>query len=82
MRNETQPDRDFSQFNATSTSAIGQHLLNNKKCAYYYDDKQFSILAKRRTFFYLSNLEAALIKLPKPELCRRKEFVYTLNRHH
>ena len=38
IRKQTQPDRDLFQSNSTSTSAIGQHLLNNKKCASYYDD--------------------------------------------
>ena len=51
IRNQTQPDRVFIQSNHTSTSAIGQHLLNNEKCASYYDDNQFSILAKGRTLF-------------------------------
>ena len=82
IRNQTQPDRDLFQSNLTSTSAIGQHLLNNEKCASYYDDNQFSILAKGRTLFHLSTLEATLIKMLKPELCRQKEFVYTLKLRH
>ena len=51
IRNQTQPDFDLCQSNPTSTSAIGQHLLNNIKCASYYDDNQFSLLAKGRTLF-------------------------------
>ena len=51
IRNQTQPDRDLFQSNPTSTSAIGQHLPQNKKCACYYDDNQFSILAKGRALF-------------------------------
>ena len=82
MRKQTQPDRDLSQSNPTSTSAIGQHLLNNEKRASYYDDNQFSILAKGRTLCHLSTLEATLIKMLKPELCRQKEFVYTLKLHY
>ena len=35
IKNQTQPDRDLFQSNPTSTSAIGQHLLNNEKCASY-----------------------------------------------
>ena len=49
IRNRTQPDHDLFQFNPTSISAIGQHLLNNEKYVSYYGDKQFSILAKGRT---------------------------------
>ena len=82
IRNQAQTNCDLFQSNHTSTSAIGQHLLNNKKCASYYDDDQFSILAKGRTLFHLSTLEATFIKMLKPELCRQKEFVYTLKLRH
>ena len=78
IRNQTQPDRDLFQSNPTSTSEIGQHLLNNEKCASCYDDNQLSILAEGRTLFHLSTLEATLIKMLTPEFCRQKEFVYTL----
>ena len=35
-------------------SAIGLHLLQNPDCAARYHDRQFSILAKARTQFYLA----------------------------
>ena len=82
IRNQAQPDRALFQSNHTSTSAIRQHFLHNEKWASYYDDSQFSILAKGRTLFHLSTLKATLIKMLKPELCRQKEFVYTLKLHH
>ena len=82
IRNQAQLDRALFQSDHTSTSAIGQQLLNNEKCASCYNDNQFSILAKRRTLFHLSTLQATLIKMLKPELCRQKEFVYTLKLHH
>ena len=82
IRNQAQPDRALFQSNHTSTSAIGQHLLINEKCASYYNDNQFFILAKGRALFHLSTLEATLIKMLKPELCHQKEFVYTLKLHH
>ena len=83
IRNQAQPNRDLFQSNHNSTSAIGQHLLNNEKCcASHYDDNQFSILAKGRTLFHLSILEATFIKILQPELCRQKEFVYTLKLRH
>ena len=81
IRSQTQPDRDLFQSNPTSSSAKGQHLLNNGKCASYNDDNQIYILAKRRTLFHLTTLEATFIKMIKPELCRQKEFVYTLKLH-
>ena len=65
IRNQTQPDRDLFQSNPTSTSAIGQHFLHNEKCVSYYDDNQFSILAKERTLFHLSTLKATLVKMLK-----------------
>ena len=82
IRNQAQPNRDLFQSNHTCTSAIGQHLLNNEKCASHYDDNQFSILAKGRTLFHLSTLEATFIKTLQPELCRQKEFVYALKLRH
>ena len=73
-----QPQRNCKK---TSTeincdSAIGQHLLQNNTCANNFNTNQFSILAKARTQFHLSTLEATLIRILKPELCRQKEFVY------
>ena len=76
IRNQTQPDRDLFQSNPTSTSAIGQHLLKNEKCVSYYDDNQFSILAKGRKLFHLSTVEATLIKMLKPELWRQNSSIH------
>ena len=67
IKNQTPPDPDLSQSNPTGTLAIGQHLLNNEECASFYDENQFSILAKERTLFHLSTLKATLIKMPKPD---------------
>ena len=57
-------------------SAIGQHLLQNPTCALEYNDNKFSILARGRTPFHLSTLEATYIKTSNPNLCKQKEFVY------
>ena len=62
----------------THDSAIGLHLLRNPTCAQHYDDSMFSILAKGRSPFYLSALEATFIKTSNPIFCRQKEFVYNL----
>ena len=43
-----------------------------------YNDNKFSILARGRTSFHLSTLEATYIKTSKPNLCKQKEFVYGL----
>ena len=74
------PIRSFKA--ETSFSAIGQHLLQNPTCAREYNDNKFSILARGRTSFHLSTLEATYIKTSKPNLCKQKEFVYGLKITH
>ena len=59
-------------------SAIGQHLLDNDQCALHYSNEKFSILARGRSSFHLSALEATFIKSLNPLLCKQKEFVYSL----
>ena len=59
-------------------SAIGLYLLQNDECAKFYNDQQFSILAKAQTLFHLAALEATYITIHQPVLCHRKEFVYAL----
>ena len=59
-------------------SAIGLHLLQNDECAKFYNDQQFSILAKARTPFHLAALEATFTIIHQPVLCRHKEFVCAL----
>ena len=59
-------------------SAIGQHLLDNAQCALHYSNEKFSILARDRSSFHLSALEATFIKSLNPLLCKQKEFVYSL----
>ena len=56
-------------------SAIGQHLLDNAQCASSYNQDKFSVLARARTPFHLSALEATFIKSLNTLLCKQKEFV-------
>ena len=74
------PIRSFKA--ETSFSAIGQHLLQNPTYTHEYNDNKFPILARGRTSFHLSTLEAMYIKASKPNLCRQKEFVYGLKITH
>ena len=74
------PIRNFKA--ETSFSAIGQHLLQSPTCAREYNDNKFSILARGRTSFHLSTLEATYIKTSKPNLCKQKKFVYGLKITH
>ena len=59
-------------------SVIGQHLLDHAQCALYYSNEKFSILARGRSSFHLSALEATFIKSLNALLCKQKEFVYSL----
>ena len=56
--------------------------MKNPECATQYSNDQFSILAKARSIFHLSVLEATYIKIRKPILCRQKKFVYSLQIFH
>ena len=46
-----------------ATTVIGLHLLQNDECAKFYNNQQFSILAKARTPFHLAALEATYITI-------------------
>ena len=79
----TQPNRKCkakskTQFEPESDSAIGQHLLESNQCARNYSDSQFKILTTARSQFHLSLLEVVYISRKKPDLCRQKQFVFTL----
>ena len=81
----TLPTRDCKTKTSSShncDSAIGLHLLQNDECAKFYNDQQFSILAKARTPFHLAALEATYITIHQPVLCRHKKFVYALQISH
>ena len=88
MQNHTisqrlQPDRTYKKKKKNTPeydSAIGQqHLLASSQCAANYYEFQFSVLDTAHSRFYLSLLEATYIKIHRPNLCRQKELVYTLN---
>ena len=79
----TQPNRKCkakskTQFEPESDSAIGQHLLESNQCARNYSDSQFKIQTTARSQFHLSLLEAVYISRKKTDLCRQKQFVFTL----
>ena len=75
----SQPHRQCKQIDTKPDcdSAIGQHLLDNDRCALNYN-KRFSFLAAARSSFHLNLLQAAYIRTRCLVLCRQKEFVYTL----
>ena len=59
-------------------SAIDQQVLDNAQCALHYNSDKFFILARDRSSFHISVLEANFIKSLHPLLCKQKEFVYSL----
>ena len=79
----TQPNRKCNeksktQFEPESDSAIGQYLLESNQCARNYSDSRFKILTTARFQFHLRLLEAVYISRKKTDLCRQKQFVFTL----
>ena len=83
IRKKTVPLRNKPKRHCTSAqtincdSAIGQHL-SNRCCANTYSDSKFIILAKCRSAFFLKIMESMYIKFNDPDLCRQKEFVFSL----
>ena len=73
-------ERDWNRANLLEIPLL--YLMQNPECATQYSNDQFFILAKARSMFHLSVLEATYIKIRKPILCRRKEFVYSLQIFH
>ena len=58
-----------------SSSAIGQHLINNSKCFEKYNVDNFKIISIARKEFHLKTLEAIFLLSLKPDLCKQKIFV-------
>ena len=67
-----------TQFEPESDSAIGQHLLESNQCARNYSDSLFEILTTARSQFQLNLLKAVYVSWKKTDLCRQKQFVFTL----
>ena len=53
-------------------------LIVTYNCALHCNKDKFSVLARARTSFHLSALEATFIKSLNPLLCKQKEFVCSL----
>ena len=60
-----------------SSSAIGQHLIDNPDCFDNYNLDNFKVISNGRNDFHLKTLEAIYILCLKPVLCRQKKFVYS-----
>ena len=64
--------------NAAKISAISEHLINNANCGDKYNISLFNIMKKYANKFDLFEIEAILIHLYKPVLCKQNEFDYTV----
>ena len=64
--------------NAAKRSAISEHLINNVNCAKTYNISMFSCMKQCANKYDLIKMEAILIHLHRPELCKQKEFDYTV----
>ena len=58
------------------SSAIAEHLVNNRSCGANYNKDMFTIINTARSKLQLNILEALHIMHDRPVLCRQKQFVY------
>ena len=65
--------------NALKRSSIAEHLVNHPNCANNYNRDRFKIIKSCYNVFDLIKLEAICILLRKPNLCKHKEFDYTVS---
>ena len=65
--------------NAIKRSSISEHLVNNPLCGKSYNEKMFKIMRSCTNILDLVKIEAIYIHLNKPELCKQREFDYSLS---
>ena len=63
--------------NAMKRSSIAEYLISNLICAKNYNESSLSMLRKCMNYCNLIKLEATLIKLDKPELCKQNSLLNT-----
>ena len=71
-------EKSIAVENAIKKSAIAEHLVNNPSCGKKFAVSNFSVMRQCSNTLELIRLEAILIHLDKPNLCKKKEFDYTL----
>ena len=60
----------------TAKTVIGQHLIEKPECARRYNDDMFCFIARARNDLQLQILEALFIQAERPNLCKKKEYLY------
>ena len=64
--------------NAMKRSVTPEHLIKNPVCRKNYNKSCFSFLRKYTSYLDVIKLEAILIKLYKPKLCKQKDLIIQL----
>ena len=64
--------------NAMKRSSIAEHLINNPSSGNNFEFSNFSVIRQCSNILDLIRLEAILIHLHKPKLCKKKEFDYDI----
>ena len=64
---------------ALKRSAIAEHPVKNLDCASNYKLKEFKTIKKGFVIFDLIKLEVLCILMRKRELCKHKDFDYTVS---
>ena len=59
-------------------SSLVEHLVNNPSCGSNFEVSNFSVMRQCSNILDLIRLDAILIRLNKPKLCKKKEFDYTI----
>ena len=72
----------LTSYSPECDSATTQYLLESQDCLAADNDNHFTMLIVARSPFHLVTFEATFIKIKQSALCRRKEFIYTLQLVH
>ena len=75
---DSEDNKSVAVKNAMKKSAIAEHLVKNPSCGNKFKFSNFSVMRQCSNTLELTRLEAILIHLHKPNLCKKKEFDYTL----
>ena len=62
--------------NAAKRSSVCELLVKNLECLKNFRVEMFRPIARARSGFHLSVLEAVIISRNKPEICKQRDFVY------
>ena len=70
--------RNAAVKNTMEKLSIAEHRVNNPSCENNFETSNFSLMRQCSNILDLIRLESILIHLNKPNLCKKKEFDYTI----